>query len=136
MNATILKPIKVRSTGETFLPGQVVDLSTEKIREWEEKGLVTRHRAEPLPEKVAWTSPLFGRLEAGPILEMGETTFSLIHPLTGERVTLSREWLASLDERSSIMEHGGGLPREEADREARVEFFRLFRKGGSNAERD
>lgn len=44
MDATVLKPIRVRSTGETFLPGQVVDLPEEKIREWGDRGLV-----RPLP---------------------------------------------------------------------------------------
>lgn len=133
MNATILKPIRVRSTGETFLPGQVVDLSPGKIREWGAKGLV--EAVSPLPERVTWKSPLFGHLEGGPVLEMTETHFSLIHPLTGERVTLPREWLVSLDERSAIMEHDAGLSREEADREAKIEFFQLFRKGGSHEKR-
>ncbi len=85
---------------------------------------------ESLPKKLAWNSPLFGRLEAGPVLEMDETTFSLIHPLTGERVTLSREWLTSLDERAAIMEYDGGISRGEADKQAKIEFFGLFRKGG------
>ncbi len=87
-------------------------------------------KKEPLPEKLAWTSPLFGRLEAGPVLEMTETHFSLVHPLTGEKVILPNEWLDSLDERSSILEFDAGLPREEADRQARIEFFGLFREGG------
>ncbi|MHB1286477.1 MAG: hypothetical protein ACYCYP_07945 [Leptospirales bacterium] len=91
---------------------------------------------KPLPERVSWESPLFGKLTAGPVLEMGETTFSLIHPLTGEKVVLSREWLVSMDERSAIMEHDGGLPREEADKQAKIEFFKLFRKGGRHGKTD
>lgn len=83
-----------------------------------------------LPERVAWESPLFGRLEGGPVLEMSDTTFSLVHPLTGEKVVLSREWLVSMEERAAIMEHDGGMSREEADRQAKIEFFRLFQKGG------
>lgn len=90
----------------------------------------TEQKRDSLPAKVAWTSPLFGRIEGGPVLEMDETTFSLIHPLTGERVTLSKEWLVSMDERAAIMEHDGGISREEADKQARIEFFGLFRKGG------
>lgn len=128
MEATILKPIKVRSTGETFLPGQVVDLPPEKIREWGAKGLV--ETVSFLPDRVAWTSPLFRRLEGGPVLEMSETYFSLIHPLTGEIVELSNEWLVSMEERSAIMEFDGGIPREEADRKAQGMMFDQFRQGG------
>lgn len=64
-------------------------------------------------------------------MEMKEHTFVLRHPLTDEIVELSREWLVSLDERSAILEYDGGLPREEADKQAREEYFRLFRKGGA-----
>lgn len=76
---------------------------------------------------VAWESPLFGRLEA-PVLEMGPTHFRLVHPLTGETVTLLNEWLVPMDERSAILEYDAGLPREEADDQAKREFFGLFRK--------
>ena len=85
---------------------------------------------KPLPERVSWESPLFGRLEAGPVLEQGPDTFILRHPLTQEIVELPNEWLASLDERSAIMEYDAGLPREESDKQAKIEFFQLFRKGG------
>lgn len=88
---------------------------------------------EPLPAQVDWESPLFGKLSGGPVLEMTETTFSLIHPLTGEKVTLSREWLISMEERSAIIEHDGGLAREGADKQARIEFFGLFKKGEEHA---
>ncbi len=145
MNVTILKPIKIRSTGETFLPGQVMDLPEEKAREWEGKGLVrTSSPPGPLPEApqtglktanpgqsdlVSWKSPIFGLLEA-PVLSRDFESFSLIHPLSGEIVTLPNEWLASLDERSAILEHDAGIPRKEADDQAKREFFGLFRKGG------
>ncbi len=86
--------------------------------------------SEKLPERVSWNSPIFGELSGGPVLEMGETTFTLKHPLTGEIVNLSKKWLVSMDERSSILEFDGGLPRESADRAARIEFFGLFREGG------
>lgn len=79
---------------------------------------------------VAWDSPLFGRLEA-PVLSRDFDSFTLIHPLTGETVTLPNEWLVSMDERSAILEYDGGLPREEADKQAREEYFRMFRKGGA-----
>lgn len=83
----------------------------------------------PLPERVAWESPLFGRMES-PVLEMTETHFSLIHPLTGEIVELPNEWLVSMEERSAIMEFDGGIPREEADRKAQGMMFDQFRQGG------
>lgn len=76
---------------------------------------------------ATWDSPLFGRLEA-PLIDQGPTHFRLIHPLTKEVVTLSNEWLVSMDERSAILEYDGGLPREEADDQARTEFFGLFRR--------
>lgn len=78
---------------------------------------------------ATWESPLFGKLSGGPVLETTETTFSLIHPLTGERVTLSKEWLISLDERAAILEYDAGLSREEADRKARGMIFNEFRWG-------
>ena len=55
----------------------------------------------------------------------------MIHPLTGETVTLPNEWLVSPDERAAIIEFDGGHPREEADDQAKREFFGLFRKGGT-----
>ncbi|MHB8421663.1 MAG: hypothetical protein ACYDAM_02670 [Leptospirales bacterium] len=79
---------------------------------------------------ATWESPLFGKLSGGTVLEMSETIFTLIHPLTGEKVTLSREWLVTMDERSAILEFEGGLPREEADRKARGMLFNQFREGG------
>ena len=90
----------------------------------------TEPEKEPLPESVSWESPLFGRLEAGPVLEQGPDTFSLRHPLTQEIVELPNEWLDSLDERAAILEFDAGLPREAADKQAKIEFFQLFRKGG------
>jgi hypothetical protein len=127
MNVTVTKPIRVKSTGKEYLPGQVVDLPEEKAREWEARGLV---RVLSSPSETTWESPLFGRLEA-PVLEMREKTFALRHPLTDEIVELSRDWLVSLDERSAIVEFDGNKPREEADAQARREFFGLFRKGGA-----
>ena len=76
---------------------------------------------------VTWDSPLFGRLEA-PLLEKGPETFTLRHPLTGEAVTLPNEWLVSMDERAAILEFDGNLPREEADSQAKTEFFGMFGK--------
>ena len=86
--------------------------------------------SESLPERVSWKSPVFGELTAGPVLSQDLNTFTLKHPLTGEVVTLSNEWLVSLDERSAVLEYDGGMPRDEADRAAKIEFFQLFRKGG------
>lgn len=111
---------------------------TEEVRQLirERKPEILSALRKSLPERVSWESPLFGRLSAGPVLEMTETHFSLIHPLTGEKVVLSREWLVSLDERSAIFEFDAGMSREKADQEARKEFFGLFRKGGSHEKRD
>ncbi len=94
-----------------------------------EDGLKTQNPGQSDPQIVRWKSPLFGELEA-PILSRGTHFFSLEHPLTGEVVRIPNEWLVSLDERSAILEYDGGLPREEADRRARIEFFGLFREGG------
>ena len=82
-------------------------------------------------DAVTWDSPLFGILEA-PLIEMGQATFRLIHPLTHEEVVFPNEWLVSLDERSAIIEEGAGLKREEADDQAKREFFGLFKKGGKS----
>lgn len=92
-----------------------------------ETGLKTQNREQF--ETVTWESPIFGQLEA-PVLSRDFDSFSLIHPLTGETVTLPNEWLVSLEERSAILEHQANLPREEADDQAKREFFGLFRKGG------
>jgi len=129
MKATVLKPIRVKSTGETFLPGAVVDREREKIEAWAEKGLVRIKTDQAFPQSVEWESPLFGKLSGGPVLSMTETTFTLVHPLTGEKVTLSKEWLVTMDERSAIMEFDAGLPHEEADKRARGMMFNQFRKG-------
>jgi len=124
VNAIALKPIRVKSTGQEFLPGDPVVASPGKLLQWSEKGLV-----QIVGEPVRFNSPLFGELE-GIILEQGPDSFTLRHPLTQEIVKLPNEWRISLDERSAILEFDAGLPREEADREARKEFFGLFRKGG------
>ena len=79
---------------------------------------------------VAWESPIFGRLEA-PLIDRDADSFTLTHPLTGEAVRLPNEWLVSMEERSAILEHDGGLPRYEADDQAKREFFGLFRRGGT-----
>lgn len=138
MIAIALKPLRAKNNGATFLPGQVIDLPEEKALEWAARGLVsiqsprsTKEEADPetLPAHVDWESPLFGRLSGGPVLELTETTFTLVHPLTGERVTLSREWLATMDERSAILEYEGGLSRGKADRKARGMIFNQFRGG-------
>ena len=126
MDAIALKPIRVRSTGQEYLPGDRVDAEPEKLFRWSEQGLV-RLVASP-GEMVRWNSPIFGKLSA-PVLEMKEKTFVLRHPLTDEIVELSREWLASLEERAAIIEFDDSKPREEADAQARREFFGLFRKG-------
>ena len=84
---------------------------------------------------VAWNSPVFGLLEA-PVLSRDFETFTLIHPLTGEAVTLPNEWLVSMDERSAIIEEGAKLSREEADSQAKREFFGMFRKKGTHEKRN
>lgn len=134
MDAIALRPIRVRSTGEEFLPGDSVRAEPAKLLQWAERGLVQivdeGGDKDTGEDRVTWNSPLFGPLEA-PLLEKGPTHFRLIHPLTGETVTLPNEWLVSLDERSAILEYDGSLPGEDADAQARREFFGLFRKGGT-----
>jgi len=42
MEAIILKPIRIKSTGEEFFPGAVVDSEREKIEAWAARGLPIR----------------------------------------------------------------------------------------------
>ena len=106
-----------------------MEAKPEKLLLWSEKGFVRIVEESGAGEIVRFNSPVFGELE-GIVLERGDDTFTLRHPLTGETVTLPNEWLVSLEERSAIIEHDGGLPREEADARAQAEFYALFRKGG------
>lgn len=127
MEAVALKPIRVRTTGKEYLPGDRVEAEPEKLLQWSEKGLVRIIEGEG--EIVRFNSPIFGELE-GIVLETGEKTFRLKHPLTNEIVELPNEWIVSLEERAAILEFDGHASREEADGQARKEFFGLFRKGG------
>jgi hypothetical protein len=129
MHAIALKPIRIKSTGQEFLPGQPLEAEPAKILRWSEKGLVKIVADERIVAR--WSSPLFGPLEA-PLLEKGPTHFRLVHPVTGEIVTLPNEWLISLEERATLIEYDGNKLREEADAQARTEFFGLFRKGGTS----
>jgi hypothetical protein len=72
-------------------------------------------------------------MTGGTVLAMDETTFSLIHPLTAEKVTLSREWIVSLDERAAIMEHDSGLPREGPTNRPRLSFSSCSGRGDNAA---
>lgn len=128
MEAIAIRPIRVKTTGKEYRPGERVDAEPEKLLQWSEKGLVRIVEETRGVETVRFDSPLFGELE-GIILEMEEKTFRLIHPLTGEVVSLSNEWLISMEERAAILEYQAHLPRKEADDRARKEFFRLFRRG-------
>jgi len=52
----------------------------------------------PLPNchvggAVEWKSPIFGTLSGDPVIEVGEGTFTLVHPLTGRNVLIPKEWL-------------------------------------------
>ena len=127
MKAIVLTGFKT-ATGKTFLPGDTIEAEPEKLKILESRGRVRIKPDQALPERVIWESPVFGRLSGGPVLEMTETTFTLVHPLTGEKVTLSREWLVTREERSAIMKNDAGLPREEADRKAWGMFLNQFRK--------
>lgn len=128
MEAIAIRPIRVKTTGKEYRPGERVEAEPEKLLQWSEKGLVRIVDETRGGEIVRFNSPLFGELE-GIILEMEEKTFRLIHPLTGEVVSLSNEWLISMEERSAILEYEANFPRKEADAWARREFFGLFRKG-------
>ena len=44
-------------------------------------------------DTVIWNSPLFGCLSAGPVLAVDKRHYELIHPLTGERVSLPLAWV-------------------------------------------
>lgn len=125
MEAIAIRPIRVKTTGKEYMPGDRVDAEPEKLIQWSEKGLV---RIVEEDKNVRFESPIFGALE-GIALEMREKTFRLIHPLTGEVVSLSNEWLVSMDERAAILEYQAHLSRKEADDRARNEFFGLFRRG-------
>ncbi|KGA95206.1 hypothetical protein LptCag_2640 [Leptospirillum ferriphilum] len=125
MHAIALKPIRIKSTGQEFLPGQTLEAEAAKILQWSERGLVKILPDERIVSR--WQSPLFGPLEA-PLLEKGPTHFRLVHPLTGETVTLSNDWLVSLEERAAIIEFDGGFPREKAEAQANRDIFNLFRK--------
>jgi len=125
MEAIAIRPIRVKTSGKEYRPGDRVDSEPAKLLQWSEKGLV---RIMEESQAVRFDSPLFGELE-GIVLERGEDTFTLRHPLTGEIVTLSNEWLISMDERSAILEYEAGLSREEADRKARGMIFNQFRGG-------
>ena len=111
----IVSPRPAQAPGQATQPGR------------EETGLKTASPGHS--DTVAWNSPIFGRLEA-PAMERGPETFTLRHPLTNEIVELPNEWIVSMEERASIIEYDGHAPREEADRQAKIEFFGLFRKGG------
>ena len=87
MEAIALKPIRVRSTGQEYLPGDTVNAEPAKLMQWSEKGLVRIIPAEKISDAefstiATWDSPVFGRLEA-PLMEIREHTFVLRHPLTG-----------------------------------------------------
>ena len=128
MEAIAIRPIRVKNTGKEYLPGERVEAEPEKLLQWSEKGLVRIIEEARERKIIRFNSPIFGELE-GIILEMGEKTFRLIHPLTGEVVSLSNECLVSMEERAAILEYQAHLPRKEADDRARKEFFGLFRRG-------
>ena len=128
MEAIAIRPIRVKNTGKEYLPGDRVEAEPEKLLQWSEKGLVRIVEEAREGEIVRFGSPIFGELE-GFAMEVGEKTFRLIHPLTGEAVILSNEWLVSMEERTAILEYQSNLPRKEADDRARKEFFGLFRRG-------
>ncbi|MHB1926718.1 MAG: hypothetical protein ACYCRD_05565 [Leptospirillum sp.] len=127
MNIILRKSVK--KNDRVLEPGTRIDLTETAALKLIEMGLA-RKDDSPLPSHVEWESPLYGILSGGPVLEMGETTFTLKHPLTGEILVLSREWLVTMEERAAIFEYEAGLPREEADRKARGMLFNQFRKGG------
>ena len=129
MEAIAIRPIRVKNTGKEYRPGDRVEAEPEKLLQWSEKGFVRIVEETKGEEIVRFNSPVLWELE-GIVLERWENTFTLRHPLTGEVVTFPNEWLVSLEERSAIIEHLGNIPRNEADRQARTEFFGLFRNGG------
>lgn len=63
MRATVLKPIRIKSTGEEFPLGSVIDREPEKILAWVERGLVS---IQPPPPNAETEIP-----EANPVSVRG-----------------------------------------------------------------
>lgn len=54
MEAFAIHPLRVKSTGTEYLPGERVDASPEKLKDWAAKGLVRIHEPEsPLPVVIS-----------------------------------------------------------------------------------
>ncbi|MHB8370963.1 MAG: hypothetical protein ACYDBP_14980 [Leptospirales bacterium] len=54
MDAYALRPLRIKSTGAKYLPGERVEAPEEKLRTWAERGLVLLDDTEPpLPVVVA-----------------------------------------------------------------------------------
>lgn len=60
MEAVVLKPFRVRSTGKEYLPGDSVNAEPKKLLQWSEKGLVRlipaqtpSQDASPCPDQVS-----------------------------------------------------------------------------------
>ena len=54
MDAYALRPLRIKSTGAEYLPGERVEAPEEKLRTWAERGLVLLDETEsPLPVVVA-----------------------------------------------------------------------------------
>ncbi len=126
MKVEVLQIFKTKN-GRLLTPGEIVEAPEAVLAP-----LIGKGRVRPVEGSIVrWDSPVFGPLEA-PLLEKGPTHFRLIHPLTGETVVLPNDWLISLEERGAIVEFDGGLPLEEANRQARRDIFNLFKKGENN----
>ena len=62
MEAIAIRPIRVKSTGREYLPGDRVEAELEKLLQWSEKGFIRIVEETQKGETVAWNSPLFGKL--------------------------------------------------------------------------
>ena len=68
MDAYALKPLRVKSTGAEYLPGERVDAPSEKLRTWAEMGLV---RIEDPPSRLFSNGkPTGGPLDDPPLIRI------------------------------------------------------------------
>lgn len=72
-------------------------------------------------DSVTWHSPLFGRITGGPVLRVDENRYELIHPLTGEKVSLPRSADRS-SRKTTGNEFTGGVFSESEDASMRGTF--------------
>jgi len=69
MKAFAIQPLRIKSTGTEYLPGERVDASPEKLKDWAAKGLVRIYEQEILlPVVVASDGRVLARLNDPPLI--------------------------------------------------------------------